>query len=475
VTDIEFAPDLAPVGLPEPELVPVDEFIAVEEEGAEALVGGPGAAVIPEGGDVMLYGDGGAGKTTLSIDLGFHLAAGDDWLGLPIARPASVLIIENEGPRPLFRAKLRRKREGWAGSALDDRLHVLERPWGEFSFDDPLWREALAAQIKAFEIDVLIAGPVTRSGMNEAGTLQEVRDFMMLVDDLRTLTGRRLTVVLIHHESKSGQVSGAWEAAGDTLCHVQGQGHGRTRLFFQKARWASAQHGVAMSLLWAEGEGFAVEEREELDDEAIAELICEQVRENAGTGWTKVEAAVKGARADRVRAVRDGLLAAGKIVNVDGDELRPLQERRAAHLYLAGDPTIRHLRPARDADGTQAASLWAEGEAAESASCVLPYRGRRDVDAAAAPPRQETAPAPRAALPGEPMFPVLLAEVSKAGHLTELEAQERYRHHRLVERAIAAREFEGDEPPPPDDSRARARLAGRAQPQPQPQDGDVSW
>ena len=73
------------------------------------------------------------------------------------------------------------------------------------------------------------------------------------------------------------------------------------------------------------------------------------------------------------------------------------------------------------------------------------------------------------------MFPVLLAEVSKAGHLTELEAQERYRHHRLVERAIAAREFEGDEPPPPDDSRARARLAGRAQPQPQPQDGDVSW
>ena len=78
--------------------------------------------------------------------------------------------------------------------------------------------------------------------MDAAGTLQEVRDFMALVEELRRATERRLTVVLVHHENKGGQVSGAWEGAGDTLCHVQGQGHGRTRLFFQKARWASEQH-----------------------------------------------------------------------------------------------------------------------------------------------------------------------------------------------------------------------------------------
>jgi hypothetical protein len=370
---------------PLPELVDLGEFVAVEEPGAEPLVGDEAGSLIPQGGDVMLYGDGGAGKTTLAIDLAFHLAAGDDWLGLSIPHAVTVALIENEGPRPLFRNKLRHKREGWRGSSIDDRICVLEKPWGDFTFDDDRWCEALAAALKFLTVDVLIVGPVTRTGMNEAGTLQEVRDFMKLVAQLRALTGRRLTVVLLHHENKGGQVSGAWEGAVDTLLHVQGQGHGRTRLFFQKARWASAQHGTAVGLLWTEGEGFAVEQREELDDEAIAELIVEQVRENAGTGWMKVEYAVKGVGAERIRAVRDALLASGVIVNVDGGELRPLQERRAAHLYLAEDPSIRHLRPASDAAPTQPASLWPEGDAATSASCVPPLKGRTDVDAAAAP------------------------------------------------------------------------------------------
>jgi hypothetical protein len=49
--------------------------------GAEPLVGGSDSNLIPEGGLVMVYGDGGAGKTTLTADLEMHLAAGDAWLG----------------------------------------------------------------------------------------------------------------------------------------------------------------------------------------------------------------------------------------------------------------------------------------------------------------------------------------------------------------------------------------------------------
>ena len=37
----------------------------------------------------MFYGDGGAGKTTLAIDLAFHLAAGEDWLGIPVRGPCA--------------------------------------------------------------------------------------------------------------------------------------------------------------------------------------------------------------------------------------------------------------------------------------------------------------------------------------------------------------------------------------------------
>jgi hypothetical protein len=316
---IEFAPHLQVVPPFEIDLVPLDEFVAVEEPGAAALVGDEDAAVVPEGGDVMFYGDGGAGKTTLAIDLAFHLAAGNEWLGLPVARQARVLLVENEGPRPLFRRKLRRKRDLWAGSPIDDRIVVLADPWGHVSFDDPACRETLAAVIRDQKIDVAIVGPVSRSGMNEAGTLQEVRDFMRLVADVRELSGRPVAFVLIHHENKGGQVSGAWEGASDTLFHVQGQGHGRTRLYVQKARWSSA---------------------------------------NPGLGWTKIEREVRGIANDRKREIRDTLFREGRIVNVvkqDGVEvlLHECPERSPARLFLSEDPSLSHLRPASGAAPAQ--------------------------------------------------------------------------------------------------------------------------
>ncbi len=94
----------------------IEEFAAHDEPGADPLLGGPDDVVVPENGDVMCYGDGGAGKTTLMVDLACHLAAGDAWLGIPVARKLRVLLIENEGPRPLYRSKLRRKLAAWEGS-----------------------------------------------------------------------------------------------------------------------------------------------------------------------------------------------------------------------------------------------------------------------------------------------------------------------------------------------------------------------
>src|ERR1700730_5948906 len=107
----------------------IAEFTEKEEEGSAAVIGSDGDALIPEGGDVMIYGDGGAGKTTLTIDLACNLAAGSDWLEIPIARPTNVLLIENEGPRPLFRKKLKSKLAAWAGPPLGDRLNIVESPW----------------------------------------------------------------------------------------------------------------------------------------------------------------------------------------------------------------------------------------------------------------------------------------------------------------------------------------------------------
>jgi hypothetical protein len=365
--------DERPKTLEDLAIVPLSAFVEAEEAGANALVGTPDAALIPEGGDVMFYGDGGAGKTTLAVDLAWHLAAGDPWLGMPVARPVRVLLIENEGPRPLFRAKLRRKKAGWEGSELGDRVHVLETPWARITFAEPAHVEALAAKVRELEVDVLIAGPLTNVGMNEAGTLQEVRDFMRLVAAFRQLAGRPLTVVLIHHENKGGQVSGAWEGGGDTLLHVQGQGHGKTRLYVQKARWASAYQADTLSLSWTEGEGFEVDEKPELDDNTLADRLLEVAGENPGARWSALEAATPGVNRQRRMAVRDRLLTGGLLVNIVKEEgkevaLAYCPERKPSRLYRADDPAISHLLPARGAAGEQIAP----GSGAEGQVHLLP-------------------------------------------------------------------------------------------------------
>jgi AAA domain len=323
-----------PDGLQSLQFEDAETFSQEDEPGADAIVGEAENILISEDGDVMFYGDGGAGKTTLANDLAVHLAAGEDWLGIPVPRPVRVGLVENEGPRPLFRLKLRRNLAAWSGAPLEGRLRMLKSPWGKVALDDPDVREGLAAQIQAQELDVLVIGPITRSGMNEAGTLQQVRDFVALFAEVRVLADRRVTFVLIHHENRAGAPSGAWEGAVDTLLHVQAQGNGQTRLHVQKARWGGKYHKQTLQLAWADGEAFEVIEDDERDDNAVADEILAFVLENAGTGWVKVEKAVKG-NSDRLRSIRDNLLAGGRLVDAGtGVKGTPMK------LWHADDPAL---------------------------------------------------------------------------------------------------------------------------------------
>jgi AAA domain len=264
---VEAPPDAIPVDAIE--IVSAEEFAAVEEAGAEPIVGALGEAAVPANGDAMIFGDGGASKTTLAVDLGCHIAAGDDWLGIEVPKPRNVLVVEAEGARPMFRTKIRGKLECWSGSPLEDRLRVWQAPWASFRFPNAA---EVAHHLGEIEVDVLIVGPLAAVGWEDLGTLQEVRAFMGVVAEFRHQTGRSLTVVMIHHENKGGKVSGSFEGAGDTLLHAEVKSRGKTHLTFQKTRWSSEWHKRRLELEWTDGEGF--EPVEEPERDLVAEITA---------------------------------------------------------------------------------------------------------------------------------------------------------------------------------------------------------
>ena len=117
----------------------------------------------------MVYGDGGVGKTTLMIDLGFHLAAGDDWLGITVPRPLRVLVDRERGPAAAVPAQARAQAGRLAGLAARATGCSSSRSRGGSSASPtPTGGGALAETIREREVDVVIVGPLTASGMDAA-------------------------------------------------------------------------------------------------------------------------------------------------------------------------------------------------------------------------------------------------------------------------------------------------------------------
>lgn len=353
----------------------IEDFAAVDEPGAEPLATAEAdGVVIPAAGIVLVYGTGGAGKTTLVIDLCFSLAAGESWLGLVEAdRPLRIALVENEGPRPEFRRKLRTKLDT-TDLSLDGRIVALEEPWAVLSLANEQHRRALALALVEHEADLLVLGPLVSAGeFPNGGTPDEIRRFEEHVADLRAVAERPFALVFVHHENRAGQVSGAWERLPDTLIHVTPQGHGRTRVLWQKARWASSLHGTSSHLVWADGETYQVERKAEVTEDTMTDSIIVAIREHGGLSWTKIrdlrddegEKLVRG-NLQQLDKIRDRLLGDGTLVNTAAREGR-------FQLWHADDPAC-----PRSSVGTGLERLTFPSPASEAEpirSAVPLYRG----------------------------------------------------------------------------------------------------
>lgn len=193
-------------------------------------------------------------------------------------------------------------------------------------------------------------------GMAGGGTLEEVAAFMLLVVDVRLAAGRPIGFVLVHHENKAGEISGAWEGEPDTLIHVRSGGRGVTLLTWQKVRWGSTLHASKWTLRWIpESEGF------ELVDDGSATATGQTAVKVAEAGEWLVGHVIEHPGLARSRVEKDYVEAHG------GKGRNIIRKAIQAELEVASTPRLA-TRPGRAANGTY---LYPASEARSPLATVL--------------------------------------------------------------------------------------------------------
>jgi AAA domain len=247
--------------------LPGRAFVEQKIERRPALLGDDDDSVLPAHGLAIVGGEGGSGKSTLTLHGIAHLGTATPWLGIPIDRALRIGVIENEGPKAPFIDKVKRFAEAWPGDDFLERCFFLDSPWGRFTLAD----EGLRAELRSFaldnELDLLIAGPLGRLGLEGVGSPDETRAFLDLLGEIGCQ--RDLAVWLLHHINKARHrsivqaLSGDWGGHPDLILGLEHEeGQRRTRLTFGKVRWGD-QGRRPLVLDWLpaeEGIGYRVNE-----------------------------------------------------------------------------------------------------------------------------------------------------------------------------------------------------------------------
>jgi hypothetical protein len=321
-----YTPEPEPEPAAEPEVAviePLRAFLERDLPPAEALVGVArgGTNLLPRFGWVLPWGREGSGKTSVIVDLLFHVAAGISWLHYPVARPIRVVVVINEGVPGGLQDKLDQKLELWEGDRdlVLDNLAIYASPWGAFTFRD----QALVDHARAFAVDFgadyVALDPLHTLGSTGAGSPQDTEAFK---NELRAFgLWDDLGVITAHHSNKSGMVSGDWARHADTVLHLEKDGKNpATKLTLEKARPADPNElGVPALLEWlVETMSY---QRHELDataivtDDVLLERILEHLENTAGpVDMGTLQHDVTGDQ-KRIARVAKAALERGELVN----------------------------------------------------------------------------------------------------------------------------------------------------------------
>lgn len=226
---------------PAPFAYDLEAFLALETPERTPILGTPHKQLIVTGGLTLLGAKAGIGKTTLVVDLAYHLASGHDWLNQTAGEPLNILFIENEGPQALFQQKLREKHAAWQ-HAISGQIHIQTLRWGSFNFADINLHKQLADYLDEHQIDLIIGDPLGTLGVKGVGSPEDTREFVKHLVPLGLFTTRTF-LFLVHfakepRQDEIDQISGSWGGHLDSLLILKTTPRpDELRLSFPKLRW----------------------------------------------------------------------------------------------------------------------------------------------------------------------------------------------------------------------------------------------
>lgn len=340
------------------------QFIEEVIDAPPPLWGSDDVTLLPAGGLALLAGRPGCGKTTFILDLACHLACGmayppveDDkgptpW---PAHKPLRIALIENEGPREMFRGKLEQKL-GVFPHNIDDlggRLMVQTWRWGSYTFADEDARIKTALELDAAGIDLVIGDPLGTLGPAGVGSPQDTREFVAMLKPLGL--GLNRGFLFLHHfrerversEDELARISGAWGGHLDTLLTLSAaRSADQARLAYPKLRWARVQTPtpIIMGRVWNTSSYVALAEENDvsmLEPIVYAELAKARSEKTGalGQGWMtgdEIRLSLKAAGGQATRRV--DIIAACEgaphiFVERTGDAAKALGKQKRARLW----------------------------------------------------------------------------------------------------------------------------------------------
>ena len=214
---------------------------------ARGIIGG---GVLNAGGNLILAGEGGIGKSLMTLELSLRLIKGEPFIGLPVARVGGVLFLQSENPPSEIKERTNRMLKGLKYSKAPKEIY-FSRPGLQYNLGKKGDTDKIISEVQRTKAEVLIIDPFIDFHTEDENENTPMRRILKRLNRIKHKA--HVAVILVHHFSKAADRKGQYRLRGastifdwaDTVIELSGKGHGNERTVkFLKTKFGKRREDI---------------------------------------------------------------------------------------------------------------------------------------------------------------------------------------------------------------------------------------